>query len=163
MGFKLGSINSKAALISNDNYFDIETISNGEVSSISIEALESYNILTNLYSKIDEFEPTGNINDVSLDPPVIPRNVFAIGLNYRAHAEESNMEIPKFPMIFTKHSTCISGPTSNIEMKSDLVDYEAELVAVIGKSGKDISKDTAWDYVAAVSYTHLTLPTICSV
>ena len=104
-----------------------ETISNGEVSSISIEALESYKKLTNLYSKIDEFEPTGNINDVSLDPPVIPRNVFAIGLNYRAHAEESNMEIPKFPMIFTKHSTCISGPTSNIEMKSDLVDYEAEL------------------------------------
>ena len=96
MGFKLGSINNKAVLISNDNYFDIETISNGEVSSISIEALESYKKLTNLYSKIDEFEPTGNINDVSLDPPVIPRNVFAIGLNYRAHAEESNMEIPKF-------------------------------------------------------------------
>jgi hypothetical protein len=65
MGFKLGSINNKAVLISNDNYFDIETISNGEVSSISIEALESYKKLTNLYSKIDEFEPTGNINDVS--------------------------------------------------------------------------------------------------
>ena len=55
MGFKLGSINNKAVLISNDNYFDIETISNGEVSSISIEALESYKKLTNLYSKIDEF------------------------------------------------------------------------------------------------------------
>ena len=41
MGFKLGSINNKAVLISNDNYFDIERISNGEVSSISTEALAS--------------------------------------------------------------------------------------------------------------------------
>ena len=141
MGFKLGSINNKAVLISSDNYFDIETISNGEISSISIEALASTENLSKLYSKLDEFEPTGSLNDVSLDPPLIPRNVFAVGLNYRAHAEESNMEIPKFPMIFTKHSTCITGPNSNIEMKSDFVDYEAELVAVIGKSGKDISKD----------------------
>ena len=151
MGFKLGSINNKAVLISNDNYFDIETISNGEVSASSIEALKSSEKLSNLYSKINKFEPTGSINDVSLDPPIIPRNIFAVGLNYKAHAEESNMEIPKFPMIFTKHSTCITGPTSNIEMKSDLVDYEAELVAVIGKSGKDISKDNVWDYVGGLS------------
>ena len=65
MGFKLGSINNKAVLISNDNYFDIERISNGEVSSISTEALGSSEILSNLYSKIDEFEPTGSLNDIS--------------------------------------------------------------------------------------------------
>ena len=151
MGFKLGSVNNKAILISNDNYFDIETISNGEISSVSIEALASPDKLSNLYSKINEFEPTGSLNDISLDPPVIPRNVFAVGLNYMAHAEESNMEIPKFPMIFTKHSTCITGPASNIEMKSDLVDYEAELVAVIGKGGKDIAKNNAWGHVAGLS------------
>ena len=49
------------------------------------------------------------------------------------------MEIPKVPMIFTKHTTCLVGPHRDIEMRSN-VDYEAELVAVIGKSGKDISQ-----------------------
>ena len=85
-----------------------------------------------------------------MDPPIIPTNVFAVGLNYKKHAEESNLEIPPFPMIFTKHSTCISGPKSDICMKSDMVDYEAELVFVIGKGGKDISKEDAWDHVAGL-------------
>jgi 2-keto-4-pentenoate hydratase/2-oxohepta-3-ene-1,7-dioic acid hydratase in catechol pathway len=61
------------------------------------------------------------------------------------------MEIPPFPMIFTKHTTCIVGPNSNIELKSDIVDYEAELVAVIGKSGKNITKDNAWEHVAGLT------------
>jgi 2-keto-4-pentenoate hydratase/2-oxohepta-3-ene-1,7-dioic acid hydratase in catechol pathway len=72
-------------------------------------------------------------------------------LNYRAHAEESSMEIPPFPMVFTKHTSCIVGPFDNIEMKSDIVDYEAELVLVIGKEGKNISKDIAWDHVAGLT------------
>ena len=151
MGFKLGSINNKAVLINNNDYFDIETISNGEVSSNSIEALASSEKLRILNSKLDEFKPNGSLNDVSLDPPVVPNNVFAVGLNYKAHAEESNMEIPQFPLIFARLSTCLSGPSSNIEMRSDLVDYEAELVFVIGKGGKNISKENAWDHVAGLT------------
>ena len=150
MGFKLGSINKKAVLISDNSYFDIETISNGEVSSNSIEALASSDKLSILSSKLNEFEPSGSLNDIDLDPPVIPRNVFAVGLNYKKHAEEANLELPPFPMIFTKHSTCISGPKSDICMKSDMVDYEAELVFVIGKGGKDISKEDAWNHVAGL-------------
>ena len=61
------------------------------------------------------------------------------------------MEIPQFPLIFTRLSTCLSGPSSNIEMRSDLVDYEAELVFVIGKGGKNISKENAWDHVAGLT------------
>jgi 2-keto-4-pentenoate hydratase/2-oxohepta-3-ene-1,7-dioic acid hydratase in catechol pathway len=61
------------------------------------------------------------------------------------------MEIPPFPMVFTKHTSCIVGPFDNIEMRSDIVDYEAELVLVIGKKGKNISKETAWDHVAGLT------------
>jgi 2-keto-4-pentenoate hydratase/2-oxohepta-3-ene-1,7-dioic acid hydratase in catechol pathway len=60
------------------------------------------------------------------------------------------MDIPPVPMVFTKHTSCISGPTANIEMRSDYVDYEAELVAVIGKPGKDIARDDAWQHVAGL-------------
>ena len=150
MGYKLGSFSGKAILIKDDNYYDIDTISNGDIASNSIEALSVTDKLNQLNEKLDNFEPTGNINNVKLDPPVIPRNVFAVGLNYKKHAEESNMQIPSFPMVFTKHSTCISGPKSDICMKSDMVDYEAELVFVIGKGGKDISKEDAWQHVAGL-------------
>ena len=117
MGYKLGSFSGKAILIKDDNYYDIDTISDGDISSNSIEALCVTDKLNQLDEKLDNFEPTGNINNINLDPPVVPRNVFAVGLNYKKHAEESNMQIPSFPMVFTKHSTCISGP------RSDTVSY----------------------------------------
>ena len=148
MGYKLGSNSGKAIFIKDDKYFDINLISNGDISSNSIEALSDTDKLSQLYAKLNDYEPSGNLSDINLGPPLIPTNVFAVGLNYKKHAEESNLELPPFPMIFTKHSTCISGPKSDICMKSDMVDYEAELVFVIGKGGKDISSEDAWDHVA---------------
>ena len=150
MGYKLGSNSGRAIFIKDDKYYDVNTISNGDISSNSVEALSDTEKLSQLYINLSDYEPCGDIGDINLDPPIIPTNVFAVGLNYKKHAEESNLEIPPFPMIFTKHSTCISGPKSDICMKSDMVDYEAELVFVIGKGGKDISKEVAWDHVAGL-------------
>ena len=152
MGYKLVNINNRSALLKDNNYYDLETISNGDISSNSIKSISSIEKLSSLYQKLDTFIPTGSINDISLDAPIKgSKNCFAVGLNYKNHAEESGMEIPPFPMIFTKHTTCIVGPNSNIELKSDIVDYEAELVAVIGKSGKNITKDNAWEHVAGLT------------
>ena len=150
MGYKLGSNSGRAIFIKDDKYYDVNTISNGDISSNSLKALSNTEKLSQLYINLNDYEPSGNLSDINLDPPIIPTNVFAVGLNYKKHAEESNLEIPPFPMIFTKHSTCISGPKSDICMKSDMVDYEAELVFVIGKGGKDISKEDAWDHVAGL-------------
>ena len=150
MGYKLGSNSGKAIFINNDKYYDINLISNGDISSNAIEALSNTEKLSQLYAKLSDYEPSGNLSDINLGPPLIPKNVFAVGLNYKKHAEESNLELPPFPMIFTKHSTCITGPKSDICMKSDMVDYEAELVFVIGKGGKDISKEDAWEHVAGL-------------
>ena len=150
MGYKLGSNSGRAIFIKDDKYYDVNTISNGDISSNSLKALSDTEKLNQLYISLNDYEPSGNLSDINLDPPIIPTNVFAVGLNYKKHAEESNLEIPPFPMIFTKHSTCISGPKSDICMKSDMVDYEAELVFVIGKGGKDISKEDAWQHVAGL-------------
>ncbi len=150
MGYKLGSNSGRAIFIKDDKYYDVNTISNGDISSNSLKALSDTEKLSQLYINLYDYEPSGDLSDISLDPPIIPINVFAVGLNYKKHAEESNLEIPPFPMIFTKHSTCISGPKSDICMKSDMVDYEAELVFVIGKGGKDISKEDAWQHVAGL-------------
>ena len=58
------------------------------------------------------------------------------------------MAISPVPMVFTKHTSCISGPMDDIQMRSDYVDFEAELVTVIAKPGKDIAQENAWDYAA---------------
>lgn len=151
MAFRLANIEGRAALVSGDAYYDLEDISNGNFSGDPMQALERLSELSALGAQLDNLESSGQLADVELGPPVPnPKNCYAVGLNYRNHAEESNMDIPPVPMVFTKHTSCISGPTANIEMRSDYVDYEAELVAVIGKPGKDIARDDAWQHVAGL-------------
>lgn len=151
MGFRLANIDGRAALVSGDAYYDLNEISSGALTEDPMKALGALSHLSALDAKLANFEPTGLLADVELGPPVpSPKNCYAVGLNYRNHAEESAMAIPPVPMVFTKHSSCIVGPTANIEMRSDYVDYEAELVAVIGKPGKDITKANAWSHVAGL-------------
>ena len=151
MGFRLANIDGRAALVSGENYYDLEKISQGNFSQDPMQALEALSELSALGAQLDNFEPSGQLADVELGPPAPnPTNCYAVVLNYRNHAEESNMAMPPVPMVFTKHTSCISGPTIDIEMRSDYVDYEAELVAVIGKPGKDIAKETAWQHVAGL-------------
>jgi 2-keto-4-pentenoate hydratase/2-oxohepta-3-ene-1,7-dioic acid hydratase in catechol pathway len=76
----------------------------------------------------DPFDPA------ELGPPVPdPRQVFAIGLNYRDHADEANLEHPEHLVVFTKFASALAGPHVTIELPSDRVDYETELVVVIGR------------------------------
>jgi len=75
-----------------------------------------------------------------LAPMPKPPKVICVGLNYRDHAIESNMEIPKVPTIFSKFSNCVVGPGDNIILPklSTKPDYEAEFAFVIGKGGRHI-------------------------
>ena len=151
MGFKLANIEGRAALVEGDNYYDLETISNGKFNNDTSNALTNLVGLNELSEDLSKSEPSGLLHDIKIDAPIsAPKNCYAVGLNYRNHAEEAGMDIPSVPMVFTKHTTCLVGPNSTIEMRSDHVDYEAELVVVIGKSGKDIQKDNAWDHVAGL-------------
>ena len=90
------------------------------------------------------------LSSVQLLSPLDPPNVLCIGLNYRSHAEESKMEVPDHPLIFLKTTTAVTGPGAPVllpEMAPDEVDYEAELVIVIGKRAKNVSPEDAYDYI----------------
>ena len=151
MSFKLANIEGRAALVDGENYYDLETISNGKFNNNTSSALTNLVGLSELSEDLSKSEPTGLLHDVKIDAPIsAPKNCYAVGLNYRNHAEEAGMDIPSVPMVFTKHTTCLVGPNSTIEMRSDHVDYEAELVVVIGHPGKDILKDNAWNHVAGL-------------
>jgi 2-keto-4-pentenoate hydratase/2-oxohepta-3-ene-1,7-dioic acid hydratase in catechol pathway len=82
-------------------------------------------------------------------PIAMPGKFICIGLNYRDHAAESNMDLPKTPVVFTKFSNAITGDNTTIvipKMTTQL-DYEAELAIVIGKEGKNIPAADWADYV----------------
>jgi len=78
------------------------------------------------------------------------RNYIAIGLNYSDHAAEGGNPIPKEPVVFNKAPSCICGPNDNtmIPKDSSKLDYECELVIVIGKRARYLAKDKAMDAVA---------------
>ena len=79
-----------------------------------------------------------------------PQKFVAIGLNYTDHAAETGMAIPKEPVIFTKHVTCISGPNDDVVLpkKSKKGDWEVELGFVIGTRAKNVTKKAALSHVA---------------
>uniref|UniRef100_A0A7C4QTT7 FAA hydrolase family protein n=1 Tax=Schlesneria paludicola TaxID=360056 RepID=A0A7C4QTT7_9PLAN len=87
----------------------------------------------------------------SLAAPISdPGKVLCIGLNYRDHAVESGSPIPSEPVVFSKFSQAVIGPEATIVLPrvAHQVDYEAELVVVIGKAGKNIRREAAWQHVA---------------
>ena len=98
---------------------------------------------------------TKKTEEVKLLSPCLPSKIVALGLNYRDHAEEVKMAIPKEPLLFIKPSTSVIGPGEAIlyPTMSKRVDYEAELAVVIGKVAKNVSEERAADYI--LGYTCL--------
>ncbi len=97
-------------------------------------------------------KPTGRyyqLSEVKLLSPCLPSKIVALGLNYRAHAEEAKMPLPNAPLIFLKPSTAVIGPEENITYppSSHRVDYEGELGVVIKKPIWRVSIEDALDYV----------------
>ncbi len=91
-----------------------------------------------------------------LPPFFDPGKILCIGLNYRDHAEETNSEIPSEPVVFSKFSSTITAPDQPIILPrvSKKVDFEAELVVVIGEPGKHIASDQAMKHVAGYCCGH---------
>lgn len=83
--------------------------------------------------------------------PIVPTSIVCIGLNYKFHAQEANMSVPEYPIIFCKGNNTLQNPDDPIEIPTKLasheVDYECELAVVIGKPCKNVSRENALDYV----------------
>lgn len=116
-----------------------------------------------IYPRWDEFREwavqfSGEHSDKAADvtpergaPAPRPRQVFAIGLNYRDHAAEAGLAEPESPPTFTKFPSCLTGPVTTLSLPSENVDWEVELVAVIGRRAEKVSAESGWDYIAGLS------------
>jgi acylpyruvate hydrolase len=88
---------------------------------------------------------------VRLRAPIrVPGKIVCVGQNYRDHVLEQNAQMPERPILFAKFSTCIIGPDDEIihPTTTTQLDYEVELVVVIGRAGKHISRERAYEHVA---------------
>ncbi len=152
MPFRLASVGGRAALVDGDHYHDLEALSGGTAAADPMAALADPAGLSRLAEGLGDADPTGALADVELGPPVPrPRNCYGVGLNYAQHAAESGAALPADPLVFTKFPSCIVGPTSEVRLRSDGVDYEGELVVVIGEPGHDIEPGRAWDHVVGLT------------
>jgi len=136
---------------------------NGDVVELSIgsalEFIESGPAAWKMVSSLIEENKLAKIplSNVNLAAPITkPDKVLCIGMNYVDHCEEQNKPIPQEPLVFNKFPSCIVGPADPIpypEISQEL-DWEVELVIVIGKSGFQIPKDKAMDHVFGFTVAH---------
>lgn len=126
----------------------------GEPSRSSLRELIAEDRLSDLAEAISgdaAGEPAGRVGGITLEAPIPdPDKIICIGLNYRAHAEEFDLEIPAAPTVFAKFRNALVGNGANVELPdaSTKVDFEAEVAFVIGKRAKEVGVDEALDHVA---------------
>jgi len=147
---RIASVKGRAALVLGDEVADIETASGGAFGADPMSPYADWTAFREFADSVTA--GTGPLVEGDLDCPVPrPAQVFAIGLNYRSHAEESGMELPTVPATFTKFPASLSGPFSDVDVSNGTADWEVELVAVIGRQAENVAEADAWEHVAGLT------------
>jgi 2,4-diketo-3-deoxy-L-fuconate hydrolase len=150
--FRLINVGGRAALEHQGAWFDLARLADDPSLAAPLVAVARHEELHTIAERCGDATPDGAVVDVVLGPPVpAPRQVFGIGLNYDDHAGESGLPRPAVPLTFTKFPTCIAGPTADIPLSGEAVDWEVEIVAVIGREARRVAAADAWDVVAGLT------------
>jgi len=147
---RIANADGRLVVITGDLAYDVEKNSSGRFGASPHAVYDDWDAFTEWATSAHweggqpvRFETLGS-------PSPVPRQVFGIGLNYSDHAAESGLPVPTTePPVFTKFASCITGPSGDIEMPpGGHVDWEVELVAVIGRRAWQVPVDRALEFVA---------------
>lgn len=148
---KLGSVDGRSVLVSGDLALDVASASNDSLPSDPMALMERWDDLV-AWAPGADWSSAYAVSAERLGAPVpMPRQVFAIGLNYAPHAAEAGFKPPAQPMVFTKFPSCITGPVTSVSLPPGNVDWEIEVVAVVGRGGFQIPRESAWDALAGLT------------
>jgi 2-keto-4-pentenoate hydratase/2-oxohepta-3-ene-1,7-dioic acid hydratase in catechol pathway len=148
---RFGTVDGRFVLVDDGRALDVERASGGSLPADVIAALERWDDVRT-WSTIADWSAAYAVTPEQLGAPVpMPRQVFAIGLNYAPHAAEAGFTPPERPMVFTKFPSCITGPVSTVALPEGNVDWEIEVVAIVGRGGFRIPRDQAWGSLAALT------------
>jgi 2-keto-4-pentenoate hydratase/2-oxohepta-3-ene-1,7-dioic acid hydratase in catechol pathway len=147
---KLANLSGRAALVLDETIADVHEVSAGRFGPDPMAVYEEWPAFAQFATGVTSGTAPLNERDLRSPAPT-PRQVFAIGLNYRSHAEESGMAVPSVPATFTKFPASLSGPFDDIDIVGDTVDWEVELVTVIGVLADRVNESDAWSHVAGLT------------
>jgi 2,4-didehydro-3-deoxy-L-rhamnonate hydrolase len=151
---KLANIANRPAIVKDGRALDIATASKGRIEP-HLGVLSDLSLHGELRNLADSAAETDwrHFDRRDLGRVSRPYKAIGVALNYRGHAEESNLPIPDEPSVFAKFASSVVGPYDPIVIPPafDKVDYEAEVVIVMGATGRNISEHDAWSYVAGVT------------
>ncbi|WP_433136057.1 fumarylacetoacetate hydrolase family protein [Actinomadura nitritigenes] len=150
---RIGNLGGRLVIVRDGRAVDVERASGGRFAADPQAVYGDWEAFRDWAASA---EPPGGaaFDPAELGAPVpAPRQVFAIGLNYREHAAESGFDVPEgLPPVFTKFATSITGPVTEVTLPpGGHTDWEVELVAVIGRPARDVAEDDAWDHVAGLT------------
>jgi 2-keto-4-pentenoate hydratase/2-oxohepta-3-ene-1,7-dioic acid hydratase in catechol pathway len=149
MSIALANLAGRAVALRDGRAADVEQASGGRFAADPMAALAAWDAFVAWADALAAGAFEQAVEPARLGPPVPrPRKVFGIGVNYRAHAAEAGMELPKQPMVFTKFPSCLTGPQADIVLSGTTVDWEVELVVVVGRQARHVPAARAFDYVA---------------
>jgi 2,4-didehydro-3-deoxy-L-rhamnonate hydrolase len=147
---RIGNLSGRVALFTDQGAIDVERASNGRFGPDPQAIYARWRDFIKWASTAE-----GEAQPYSLEqlgPPVPrPSQVFAIGANYSNHAKEGGLAVPEHPMVFAKYVSSLIGPTGEIELPGETVDWEVELVAVIGERAYQVPAERAWQHIAGLT------------
>ncbi len=148
---KLANLDGRATIVVDGGGIDVATATGGRFGP-DLPAV--YDDWTGFRAVADALGSgtVAPIEEHELGPPSPrPVQVFGIGINYKAHAEETGADLPARPATFTKFPTCLTGPFAEVALPEGMVDWEVELVVVIGRRAERVAEDDAWNHVAGLT------------
>ena len=152
------SAGPRAALLHDKTYYDLHA-TNPQLPASLRAILEGGPSLLQAVAVVPHTPTAARYPEggVKLLPPIPdPQKIICVGLNYRDHAAESGAPIPKEPVLFSKFTTALVGDGDAIVLPpvSQEVDYEAELVLVVGKKGRHLTPENAMEHLAGYTIGH---------
>jgi 2-keto-4-pentenoate hydratase/2-oxohepta-3-ene-1,7-dioic acid hydratase in catechol pathway len=148
---RLAQLDSRAVLVVDGSAVDVERASNGRFGSDPQALFGDWAAFREWGAGVSA-EGGAPIDSARLGAPVPrPGQVFAIGVNYVEHAAEAGYPADSLPVTFTKFPSCLSGPNTEVELPTETVDWEVELVVVIGAVADRVDRASAWDHVAGLT------------
>jgi 2,4-didehydro-3-deoxy-L-rhamnonate hydrolase len=147
---RIANVGGRCKLVVDGGQVDVESASNGRFGPDLARVYERFDEVRRwadgVTEAVEPWEPR------SAGPPApAPRQVFAVALNYADHAAESGLEAPSAPLVFAKYSSSLSGPVTDVVLPDGSVDWEVELIAVVGATGRNVPVTRAWNHIAGLT------------
>jgi 2,4-didehydro-3-deoxy-L-rhamnonate hydrolase len=147
---RLANVDGRMKLLVDGGAVDVERASNGRLPAGPAAVYDRFDDLAAWAAGVTEADESFGREQAG-PPSPWPRQVFGIGINYVDHAAESGHDVPSEPVVFTKYVSSFSGPVSTVTLPPGSVDWEVEVVAVIGRTAREVPVARAWEHVAGLT------------